>query len=103
MAVIRNDNGNGYKIRCLNPRRKKMTTIRRNPKTGLNFQTKREAKKYEQYYLKNQVNLSLKFDSLFRHYIDDYMAQKFLPQQKMLNHGIEIIFNRLLEKEKYLL
>lgn len=82
MAVIRNDNGNGYKIRCLNPRRKKMTTIRRNPKTGLNFQTKREAKEYEQYYLKNQVNLSLKFDSLFRHYIDDYMAQKISSSAK---------------------
>lgn len=73
MAVYKNDNGIGWKIRCINPRTHKSTTIRKNPRTGMNFQTKNEAKEYEAYYIKHKVNLSIKMDDLFRHYIKDYL------------------------------
>ncbi|MBQ0066047.1 MAG: hypothetical protein KBT48_09825, partial [Firmicutes bacterium] len=76
MSVQKSENGRGWKIRCVDPRTHKGTTIRINPKTGMNFQSKREAKEYEAYYLKNQVNLSLKMDDLFKHYVKDYLEHK---------------------------
>ncbi|MGM9946991.1 tyrosine-type recombinase/integrase [Floccifex sp.] len=76
MAVSKNENGNGWKIQCRNPSTGKLTTIRRNPKTGKNFQTKKEAKDFESYYQKNQINLSVKMDELFEHYLKDYLALK---------------------------
>lgn len=76
MSVQKSENGRGYVIKCQNKRKHKMTTIRRNPKTGLNFKTKREAKEYELYYLRHQIDLSLNFDTLFRYYIEDYLIQR---------------------------
>ena len=62
MSQYKNKNGDGWYIKVINPRTKKSTTIRKNPKTGEHFKTKKEAKEYEMYYLKNKVNLSMTFD-----------------------------------------
>lgn len=76
MVVLKNDNGKGYKIRCRHNQTGNVTTIRKNPNTGMHFQTKREAKEYEAFYLKNQINLSIKMDDLFEHYLADYLDKK---------------------------
>lgn len=84
MSQYKNKNGDGWYIKVINPRTKKSTTIRKNPKTGEHFKTKKEAKEYEMYYLKNKVNLSMTFDDLFKRYVDDYLSLKPSSSAKKL-------------------
>lgn len=74
MAQYKNSDGNGWYIKVQNPKTKKSTTIRRNPKTGFRFQTKKEAKEFEIYYIKNKIKLSMTFDELFLKYVNDYLS-----------------------------
>ncbi|MDO4466562.1 MAG: tyrosine-type recombinase/integrase [Bacillota bacterium] len=76
MSQYKNTNGDGWYIKVTNPRTKKSTTIRTNPKTGQRFSTKKEAKEYEMYYLKHKVNLSMTMDELFIKYIDTQLSPR---------------------------
>lgn len=74
MAVYKSEYGTGWKIYVVNPTTKKQTTIRVNPKTRMRFQTKKEAKEYEMYYLKSKINISMTLDDLFERYVNDYLS-----------------------------
>ena len=76
MSVHKNENGKGYRIIVTNPRTHSLTSIRRNPKTNQGFKTKKEAKEFEQHYLKNQINLSITYNELFKYYVEDYLDHK---------------------------
>ena len=74
MSQHKNKNNNNWYIRVYNPKTKKSTTIRNNPNTRMPFKSKNEAKEYEIYYLKHKIDLSMKFDDLFKKYVFDYLS-----------------------------
>lgn len=74
MAQYKNKKNNCWYIQCRNPRSKKKTTIRVNPKTNQNFKTKKEARDFEDLYLKQKIDLSMTFDQLFTQYTDNYLS-----------------------------
>ena len=67
------ENGNWY-IRIYDPESKKSTTIRHNSFTNLPFKTKKEARDFENFYLKHRIDLSMCLDDLFKLYIEDYLS-----------------------------
>lgn len=74
MAQYKNKKNNSWYIQCINPRSKKKTTIRINPKTNTNFKTKKEARDFEEVYLKQKIDLNMTFDQLFIQYTDNYLS-----------------------------
>lgn len=69
------ENGNWY-IRIYDPESKKSTTIRHNSFTNLPFKTKKEARDFENFYLKNRIDLSMCLDDLFSLYIEDHLSMQ---------------------------
>ena len=75
MAQYKNKKNNTWFIVCRNPNnREKTTTIRVNPKSNQPFQTKKEAKEYEAYFLKSKINLSITLNELTKMYVEEYLA-----------------------------
>lgn len=74
MAVYKNEKKSGWMIKVQNPTNKKNTTIRINPKTGLQFKTKKEAEEFEIFYIKNKINVTMTLNDLFKKYVNDYLS-----------------------------
>lgn len=71
MSQYKDKNGNWF-IVCTSPVTNKKTTIRRDPFKGTNFTTRKAAREYEHYFLKNKVDHNIRFGQLFEIYRKDY-------------------------------
>lgn len=69
------ENGNWY-IRIYDPKSRKSTTIRHNSVTNLPFKKKKEARDFENFYLKHRIDLSMCLDDLFTLYIEDHLSMQ---------------------------
>ena len=67
MSQYKDKNGNWF-IVCTSPVTHKKTTIRRDPFKGTNFTTRKAAREYEYYFLKNKVDHNIRFGQLFEIY-----------------------------------
>lgn len=74
MAQYKKKNTNCWYIKCRDPKTKKDTTIRRNPKTNEHFKSKKEARDFENYFLKGKVDLHMTFDTVFSLYVKNYLS-----------------------------